>query len=64
MSTALLCLRHSYLYGAEPSAMKDAARWRVHAMDVSDQWAAASRDLNDPLLLEERRALVASYGAL
>ena len=55
---------YSYVYGAEPSTMQDAARWRVRAMDVSDQWVAAGRDLNDPLLVQERRALVASYGAL
>lgn len=60
---ALVAL-YSYVYGAEPSTMEDAARWRVHAMDVSDQWVAAGRDLNDPLLLEERRSLVASYSAL
>jgi hypothetical protein len=33
-------------------------------MDVSDRWVAAGRDLSDPLLLEQRRSLVASYGAL
>jgi hypothetical protein len=60
---ALVAL-YSYVYGADPSTMEDAARWRVHAMDVSDQWVAAGRDLKDPLLLEERRSLVASYSAL
>jgi hypothetical protein len=60
---ALVAL-YSYVYGAEPSTMKDAARWRVIAMEVSDRWVAAGRDLDDPLLLEERRSLVASYGAL
>jgi hypothetical protein len=60
---ALVAL-YSYVYGAEPSTMQDAARWRVRAMDVSDQWVAAGRDLNDPLLVQERRSLVASYGAL
>jgi hypothetical protein len=60
---ALVAL-YSYVYGVESSTMRDAARWRVRAMDVSDQWVAARRALNDPLLLQERRSLVASYGAL
>ena len=63
LEAALVAL-YSYVYGAQPSTMQDAARWRVRAMDVSDQWVAAGRDLNDPLLLQERRSLVASYGAL
>jgi hypothetical protein len=63
LQAALVAL-YSYVYGAEPLRMHDAARWRVRAMDVSDQWVAAGCDLHDPLLLEERRSLVASYGAL
>src|SRR5450631_1932390 len=63
LQEALVAL-YSYVYGAEPSALRDAARWRVLAMDVSDRWVAAGRDLNDPLLLQERRSLVASYAAL
>jgi hypothetical protein len=61
---AALVALYSYVYGAELSAMEGAARFRVRAMDVSDQWVAAGCDLDDPLLLEERRSLVASYGAL
>jgi hypothetical protein len=60
---ALVAL-YSYVYGADPSTMQEAARWRVHAMDLSDQWVAAGRNLGDPLLLAERRSLVASYSAL
>jgi hypothetical protein len=63
LQAALVAL-YAYVYGAEPSTMKDAARWRVLAMEVSDTWVAAGCDLNDPALLEERRALVASYAAL
>jgi len=63
LTEALVAL-YSYVYGADPSTMQDAARWRVHAMDVSDQWVAAGRNLSDPLLMEERRSLVASYSAL
>jgi len=60
---ALVAL-YSYVYGTEPSTMGEAARWRVLAMEASDRWVAAGCHLNDPLLLEERRSLVASYGAL
>jgi hypothetical protein len=63
LEAALVAL-YSYVYGAQPSTMQDAARWRVRAMDVSDQWVAAGRGLNDPLLVQERRSVVASYGAL
>jgi hypothetical protein len=63
LQAALVAL-YSYVYGAEPSTMKEAARWRVHAMDVSDQWVASGCDRTDPLLMEERRSLVASYSAL
>jgi hypothetical protein len=63
LQAALVAL-YSYVLGAESSKMHEAARWRVRAMDVSDRWVAAGRDLSDPLLLEQRRSLVASYGAL
>jgi hypothetical protein len=61
---------YSYVYDvppstpAETSPMRDAARLRVEAMDLSDAWVAAGCDLADPLLAQERRALVASYTAL
>ncbi len=55
---------YSYVYGAEPAGMLEAARWRVTAMDVSDAWVAAGCHLDDPLLAQERQALVASYTAL
>jgi len=55
---------YAYVYGAEASTMREAARLRVRAMDLSDQWVTAGCDRQDPLLLEERRALVASYAAL
>jgi hypothetical protein len=32
--------------------------------DLSDRWVRAGCGLDDPLLTEERRALVASYAAL
>jgi hypothetical protein len=63
LQAALVAL-YSYVYSAAPPTMKEAALWRVHAMDVSDQWVAAGCHRDDPLLLEERRSLVASYTAL
>jgi hypothetical protein len=60
---ALVAL-YSYTYGAEADAVRPAARSRVRAMDLSDRWVAAGCNLDDRLLVEERRALVASYAAL
>ena len=47
-----------------PEPMRPAAAERVRAMDLSDAWVAAGCDPADPLLAEERGALVASYTAL
>jgi len=55
---------YSYVYGAEPEAVRPAARKRVEAMDLSDRWVEAGCHRDDPLLAGERRALVASYAAL
>jgi hypothetical protein len=64
---------YSYVYDVPPSTLstpsstspvRHAARLRVEAMDLSDAWVAAGCDLADPLLAQERRALVASYTAL
>ncbi|MEU4197798.1 hypothetical protein AB0E69_38290 [Kribbella sp. NPDC026611] len=55
---------YSYVYSVSRSSVQTAAGWRVAAMDLSDRWVAAGCDLADPLLAEERRALVASYAAL
>jgi hypothetical protein len=55
---------YSYVYGAESDAVRPAARCRVEAMDLSDRWVAAGCNPDDPLLVEERRALVSSYAAL
>ena len=61
--TALVDL-YSYVYAAPPDSMRDAARFRVEAMDLSDKWVAAGCRTDDPLLAAERRALVASHSAL
>jgi hypothetical protein len=55
---------YGYVYGADPDAMRPAARARVEAMDLSDRWVEAGCDLGDPLLAQERERLVASYTAL
>jgi len=55
---------YSYVYSADPEAMRPAAVARVEAMDLSDRWVAAGSRRDDPLLAAERRALVASYAAL
>jgi hypothetical protein len=63
LEAALIDL-YAYVYGADREAVRPAARKRVEAMDLSDRWVQAGRRLDDPLLAEARRALVASYAAL
>ena len=55
---------YAYVYDAEPDAVRPAAAARVEAMDLSDAWVRAGCELDDPLLEQERTALVASYTAL
>jgi hypothetical protein len=55
---------YSYVYAAAPEEVRDAARSRVEAMDLSDAWVRAGCHRDDPLLAQERRALVASHSAL
>jgi hypothetical protein len=55
---------YTHVYSAPRDEMREAARWRAEAMDLSDAWVAAGCDLADPQLAAERRALVASYSAL
>jgi hypothetical protein len=55
---------YSYVYKADKDAVRPAAAHRVDAMDCSDRWVAAGCNLDDRLLVEERRALVSSYAAL
>jgi hypothetical protein len=55
---------YAYVYDAPPESVLDAARHRVEAMDHSDAWVANGCDVEDPLLVRERRALVASHTAL
>ena len=55
---------YSHVYGVPPGTMRVAAQRRAEAMDLSDAWVAAGCRLEDPLLAEERRTLIASYAAL
>jgi hypothetical protein len=55
---------YSCVYDAPPEAVEDAARFRVEAMDHSDAWVAGGCEPDDPLMVRERRALVASHAAL
>ena len=55
---------YSYVYDVPTSTMRAAARLRAVAMDLSDAWVAAGREIDNPLLAQQRRTLVASFTAL
>jgi hypothetical protein len=55
---------YAHVDAAPREAMREAARWRAEAMDLSDVWVAAGGDLADPHLTAEPCALVASHTAL
>lgn len=55
---------YTYVYSLPGEAVLEAARHRVLAMQHSDAWVQAGRDLGHPLLAQQREALVASYRAL
>ncbi len=55
---------YAYVYGTSQEVMRDAARLRVEAMDLSDRWVAAGCAAPSPVLAAERRALVGSHAAL
>jgi hypothetical protein len=61
---ARLVQLYAYVYDAEPDAVRPAARLRAEAADLSDAWVAAGCRLTDPLLTQERQALIDSYAAL
>lgn len=63
LESALVDL-YTHVYSAPRDEMREAARWRAEAMDLSDAWVADGCDLADPQLAAERRALVGSYSAL
>jgi hypothetical protein len=55
---------YSYVYGVPAGTVREAARQRVLAMQHSDAWVKAGCHLDDPLLVQEREALLASYRSL
>jgi hypothetical protein len=55
---------YGYLYLVPEETVREAARLRVAAMALSDMWVDAGCSLTDHTLVEERRALIASYSAL
>jgi len=55
---------YSYVYGVPAGTVREAARHRVLAMRHSDAWVKAGCHLDDPLLAQEREALLASYRSL
>ena len=55
---------YSYVFNVPGDTVREAARQRVLAMKHSDAWVQAGRDLENPLLAQEREALLASYRAL
>ena len=55
---------YSYVYRVPGATVREAARQRVLAMEHSDAWVKAGRDLANPVLAQEREALIASYRAL
>lgn len=61
---AALMELYGYVFSTSRESMRDAARFRVEAMDLSDRWVESGCRRDDPLLAAERRALVASHSAL
>jgi hypothetical protein len=55
---------YAYAYGAPPEDVREAARLRAEAMDISDEWVEAGCDPADPRLARERVLLVRSYASL
>ena len=55
---------YSYVYGVPTDSVEGAARLRVLAMRMSDQWVADGCDVASAALAEQRRTLVASYTSL
>ena len=55
---------YGYVYAVPEQPVREAAGLRVAAMTLSDAWVDAGRLLTDPMLVQERRTLIASYSAL
>ena len=61
---ASLVRLYSYIYQAKPDDVRRAAELRAAAMALSDAWVSAGCHLDDPILAQQRLALVASFTAL
>jgi hypothetical protein len=59
-----LAALYSYVYGVDLQDVRVAAEQRAIAMDHSDKWVKEGCDLSNPLIDEERAALVRSYAGL
>ena len=55
---------YAYAYGVPGESVRLAAEQRALAMRLSDRWVNEGRDLDNPLVADERAALVRSYAAL
>jgi hypothetical protein len=61
---AALVALYAHVYRVAPETVRRAAQERTDAMDLSDAWVQAGCDRADPLVEQERAALVRSYAAL
>ena len=59
-----LAALYAYVYAVPEDAVRDAARERALAMDLSDRWVEDGRRRDSPLIRDERAALVRSYANL
>src|SRR2546421_11900157 len=59
-----LAALYAYVYGVPEPGVRVAAQQRALAMRHSDQWVSDGCDLRNPLVEEERAALVRSYAGL
>ncbi len=57
-------LLYAYLYGAEPSQVRQAAEFRVQATDLIDQWVRRGCPPVDAVLDQAREAFIACYREL
>jgi hypothetical protein len=55
---------YAHVYGVAPDTVREAARLRAEAMQISDKWVAADCDPTSPLIEAERGELVRSYTSL
>jgi hypothetical protein len=55
---------YSFVYDADPAAVRAAAVLRAEAMDLSDRWVEEGCHMDSVVLADERATLVRSYAAL